>query len=90
MNYIAVFDDDFLSNLRLDDEDKLTLVLTDKNYETRTVRLKPVIRPTLIFNDGVSLYLNQGDINAMLKHEEMEKIKKVIEQMNNSIKELDL
>ena len=90
MKYIAVLDDGFLSNFRLDDEDKLTLVLTDKNYGTRAVRLKPVIRPTLVFYDGVSLYLNQGDRNAMLKHEETENIKGAIEQMNNSIKELGL
>lgn len=30
MKYIAVFDDSMLSNFRLDDKDRLTLVLTDK------------------------------------------------------------
>lgn len=41
MKYIAIFDDSMLSNFRLDDEDRLTLVLTDKNNCTRAVRLKP-------------------------------------------------
>ena len=90
MKYIAVFDDDFLSNFRLDDEDKLTLVLTDKNNGTRAVRLKPIFKPTLIFEDGISGYLSQGHIHAMVKYEEMNNIKEAVEQMNNTIKELDL
>lgn len=90
MNYIAVVDDMFLFDFERKGTDALTLVVGDRKGNNKKVRLKPVIRPTLVFDDGVSIYLNQGDINAMLKHEEMEKIKKVIEQMNNSIKELGL
>ena len=40
MKYIAVFDDEFLSNFRLDDNGE-TLVLTDKRGYTRVVKLLP-------------------------------------------------
>lgn len=81
MKYIAVFDDSFLSNFRFDDEDKLTLVLTDKNNGTRSVRLKPVIRPTITTEEGESLYLTQGHIDAMLKYEELVGIKEAIDNI---------
>ena len=83
MKYILVLDESFINQADL-------TIKEDKIKDIPNFKVKPVIRPTLIFDDGVSLYLNQGDINAMLKHEEMENIKKAIEQMNNSIKELDL
>ena len=60
---IAIFDDDFLSNFRLDDNG-LTLVLRDKTECTRAVELKPADRPTLIYK-GQVVYLTDEHIEAM-------------------------
>lgn len=81
MKYIAIFDDSMLSNFRLDDGG-LTLVMTDKNGFNRAVSLKPVIRPTLTLDDGVSLYLTQGHIDAMIEYEKKEATKSFIEEFN--------
>lgn len=90
MKYIAIFDDSMLSNFSLDDEDKLTLVLTDKRGYTRAVRLKPIIRPVLTVTEDCggsttnSIYLTEGHINAMKNYEEIRTIKEVLDkQMNN-------
>lgn len=88
MKYIAVFDDSFLSNFRLDDEDKLTLVLTDKNNGTRAVRLKPVIRPTITSENGESLYLMPEQIDVLLNYERQELAKKVIDNIMGRTEEL--
>lgn len=79
MKYIAIFDDDILSNFRLDDGG-LTLVMTDKEGFNRAVSLKPVIRPTLTLDDGVSLYLTQGHIDAMIEYEKKETVREVIDE----------
>ena len=90
MKYIAVFDDAMLSNFRLDDEDKLTLVLADKDNFTRAVRLKPIIRPVLTVTEdcgGIatnSIYLTEGHINAMKKYEEIKTIKEFLDEQMNS------
>ena len=81
MKYIAVFDDSMLSNFRLDDNDRLTLVLTDKRGFTRTVRIKPIILPVLTVTEDCggnttnSIYLTEGHINAMKDYEARETIK---------------
>lgn len=86
MKYIAIFDDTMLSNFRLDDEDRLTLVLTDKNSCTRAVRLKPIIRPVLTVTEDCggsatnSIYLTEEHIDAMKKYEEIKTIKEVLDK----------
>ena len=62
MKYIAVFDDDFLTNFRLDDNG-LTLVMNDKGGATRAVKLKPLISEILVFDNGKSVYLNRDHID---------------------------
>lgn len=90
MKYIAIFDDDMLSNFRLDDEDKLTLVLTDTTNSTRAVRLKPIIRPVLTVTEDCggsatnSIYLTEGHINAMKKYEGIKTIKEFLDEQMNS------
>ena len=81
MKYIAIFDDSLLSNFRLDDCG-LTLVLTDKAGLTRAVILKPVIKPTITLNNGESVYLTQGHIDAMIDYEKKETTKSFIEEFN--------
>ena len=89
MKYIAIFEDSMLSNFRLDDEDRLTLVLTDKNNGTRAVRLKPIIRPVLTVTEdcgGIatsSIYLTEGHINAMRRYEEINTVKEILDKRMN-------
>lgn len=93
MKYIAIFDDSMLSNFRLDDEDRLTLVLTDKDNFTRTVRLKPIIRPVLTVTEdcgGIatnSVYLTEGHINALKKYDEIKTMKEVIDELVDNVKQ---
>jgi hypothetical protein len=84
VKYIAIVDDDFLSNFRLDDEDKLTLVLTDENNGTRALRLKPVIRPTLTLEDGQSFYITEGHIQAMREYEKNATMKRIVDEINDN------
>ena len=69
MKYLAIVDDDFISNFRTDD-DGLTLVVTDKSGANRAVSLKPLIKATVVLEDGEALYLTQGHIDVMRKYEE--------------------
>ena len=91
MKYIAIFDDSMLSNFRLDDEDRLTIVLTDKNNGTRAVRLKPIIRPVLTVTEDCggsatnSIYLTEGHINAMKDYEERETMKEILKDMTDNL-----
>lgn len=69
MKYLAIVDDGFLENFRLDDNG-LTLVVQDKAGAERGVRLKPL--KTNVFvkaDDGQSAYLTQGHVDAMLDYE---------------------
>ena len=81
MKYIAVVDDDFISNFRTDDNG-LVLVLNDRRGFERGVKLKPLVKPVLTNDAGDSLYLTQGHIKAFLDYEQYERYK----QMINNIK----
>lgn len=91
MKYIAIFDDSMLSNFRLDDEDRLTLVLTDKDNFTRAVRLKPIIRPVLTVTEDCggsatsSVYLTDGHINTLKKYDEIKTMKEVLDNMMEEV-----
>lgn len=76
MKYIAVFDDDFLSNFRLDDNG-LTLVVGDKRGYNRAVRLKPLIQNVITSEHGDSVYLTQDHIDCLLKFETEQMKKKM-------------
>lgn len=86
MKYLAVFDDGFLSNFRLDDCG-LTLVLTDKCGATRAVALKPVQRPVLTVESGESIYLTQAHIDALIEYERQVTTAEVVRDINNRIQE---
>lgn len=83
MKYIAVFDDAFLSNFRLDDGG-LTLVMNDKNGFSRATQLKPLQREILTTTDGRSVYLLQKHIDCLLGMEREEMINKAIRDMRNN------
>lgn len=86
MKYIAVFDDAMLSNFRLDDADKLTLVMHDKGYAARAVRLKPLVAHILVTREGTSCYLTEGHIEALKEYEEKETVKTILDEWRNSMK----
>ena len=83
MKYLAIIDEAFLSNFRLDDGG-LTLVVKDKNNCTRAMPLKPIGKPVITLPTGDSVYITQGHIDAMLEYEKQEQIKEVIEQMQQN------
>jgi hypothetical protein len=87
MKYIAVFDDDFLSNFRLDDGG-LTLVLDDKNGFSRATQLKPLQRNVLTTTEGQSVYLLQKHIDCLIEMERKEMMENAIKDMENSIHRL--
>ena len=87
MKYIAIVDDNFLSNFRRDDNG-LTLVLTDKNGVTRAVPLKPVNTYTIVLPDGQSAYITQGHIDALVEYEKQVTIKEALERFNKTFDEI--
>ena len=87
MKFIISVDDNFISNFRRDDEDRLTLVVTDKNGLTRAVRLKPLQKPVLTFPNGESIYLNQEHIDALLEYEKRVSIAEAVRRINEGIQE---
>ena len=83
MKYLAIFDDEFLSNFRRDDED--TLVLDDRAGATRAVKLKPLRHPTITREDGETLYLTQGHIDCLLRYEAEERFKRLKEDYRRAV-----
>lgn len=84
MKYIAVFDDEFLSNFRLDDNG-LTLVMKDKRRYDRAVRLKPLIRNVLTLEHGESIYLTEDHIDCLLKFEKEQTEKEIFDNFIESL-----
>lgn len=84
MKYIAVFDDEFLSNFRLYDN-RLTLVMGDKQGYNRAVRLKPLMRNVLTTEHGESIYLTQDHIDCLLKFDREQMIKKMCDNFIGSL-----
>lgn len=84
MKYMAIFDDELLSHFRRDDNG-LTLVLNDEKGFTRAVRLKPIVKPTVVREDGESVYITQGHIDSMLDYEQRERLSRITEDMERDI-----
>lgn len=85
MKYIAIFDEELLSYFRCDDNG-LTLVLNDEKGFTRAVRLKPIVKPTVVREDGESVYITQGHIDSMLDYEQRERFSRIAEDYFREIK----
>lgn len=86
MRYIAILDDNFISNFRRDDADGLTLVMKDQSNCTRATRLKPVQRFLLVFPDGQSVYLTQEHIDALMKFENDRITREVLDEFMTGFK----
>lgn len=66
MKYIAIVDDTFLSNFRVDTGmDGIVLVCQDKRGMERSVVLKPLNMPAFITRDGISMYLTEEQLNEI-------------------------
>lgn len=87
MKYIAIFDDDFLSNFRLDDNG-LTLVLTDKDNCTRATRLTPLQRPVLTVENGKNIFITPDHIQALIEFERKKMFDEIIKDINKNFDEL--
>ena len=80
MKYIAIVDDDALVDIR---ELKI-VVVTPKGCQD--VNIKPVIRPTLTLEDGQSVYLTEGHIQAMREYEENATMKRIVDEINENFR----
>ena len=76
MKYIAIIDDELLSNFEIDvgypPHSDMIMVAKDKNMYSRGIRLKPLAKNLLVTTNGDSVYLNEEHIEVM---KEMEKRK---------------
>ena len=81
MKYIAIVDDNALIDIR----ELRMVVVTPKGCQD--VSLKPVIRPTLTLEDGQSIYLHQGHIDAMREYEEIAVVKRTVDEMSGKLGE---
>ena len=83
MKYIAVFDDNFISHFRTDDNGLILVVKDERGFE-RGVKLKPLNKPVLTNDAGDSLYLTQGHIQAFLDYEQYERYKAMINNIKST------
>ena len=83
MKYIAVFDDDFISHFRTDDNGLVLVVKDERGFE-RGVKLKPLIKPVAINDAGDSCYLTQGHIKAFLDYEQYERYKYMLNHIKST------
>lgn len=81
MKYIAIVDDEFISNFRVETECFSTntiLVVTDKAGATRGIKLEPLCRPMIATEDGQSAYLRQSHIDCLIEMERKEMYDKLL------------
>ena len=84
MKYIAIVDDEFLSNFRVDIKSNaqscsdIVLVVTDKVGSTRGIELKPLQRVMVVTDEGNSAYLRQSHIDCLIEMERKEMFDKAV------------
>lgn len=83
MKYLAILDGDLISNLELGAG--LSIRVTDKHEKVHQIALKPLIKPTIVNDEGIALYLTQGHIDAMRKYEEEQIAKEHIRHINETL-----
>lgn len=79
MKYLAILDDDVVSNLELGAG--LSIRVMGKHKKVHQIALKPLIQPTLVSDEGKSMYLTQGHINAMRAYEQKQMMNEIFESM---------
>ena len=91
MKYLAIVDDEFLSNFRVDIKSNaqscsdIVLVVTDKVDSTRGIELKPLQRAMVVTEEGNSAYLNQEHIDCLLEMEKKQMFDKAVHDMIKSL-----
>lgn len=89
MKYMAVIDDNFLSNFRVDMSrigiKPLVLVVKDERGFERGLELKPIGREMIVTPDGESMYLTQKHIDAMIEMERQEMFNDAVEKMMENL-----
>ena len=85
MKYIAIVDDDFLSNFRMDDFG-LTWVVGDSQGCDRAITLKPLVQETLVTTEGRSALLPKKYIDRLIEMEKEDTIQKAIDNFMNSMR----
>ena len=89
MKYIAIVDDEFISNFRVDvgypPHSDMILVVNDANMCTRGIRLKPLQREMLVTTEGNSAYLSQSHIDCLIEMERKEMFDKAVQDMIKSL-----
>ena len=85
MKYIAIVDDDFLSNFRLDDFG-LTWVVGDSQGCNRAITLKPLVQETLVTTEGRSALLPKKYIDRLIEIEKEDTFQKAIDNFMNSMR----
>lgn len=89
MKYVAIIDDAFLENFRLDDNGQ-TLVVNDRSYSERALSLISLRKPLFIKeNDGKYAYITRGHIDAMREYEKQEMLRRQRETVIDSLKLLN-
>ena len=85
MKYMAVIDDSFLSNFRVDMSrigiKPLVLVVKDERGFERGIELKPIGKEMVVTPDGESVYLTQKHIDAMIEMERKQMYEDAIKRM---------
>lgn len=90
MKYIAIVDDEFLSNFRVDVRSNgqfsdIVLVVTDKAGHIRGIELKPLQRVMVVTDEGNSAYLRQEHIDCLIEMERKEMFDKAVRNMIESL-----
>lgn len=81
MKYIAIVDDEFLSNFRIDINPQtldMILAVKDERMFERGIRLKPLVKELLVTTNGDSAYLRKEYIETLKKIEKQEMIDEII------------
>lgn len=91
MKWIAILDDEFLSNFRVDvgeipHSSNVVLVVKDERGFERGVRIQPVGRVMIVGRNGDSAYLNQSHIDCLLEMEKKQMFDKAVRDMMNSFR----
>lgn len=85
MKYIAIVDDEFLTNFRVDvgypPHSDMILVVNDERGFARGIQLKPIAREMVVARDGNSLYLNQDHIDCLLEMERKQMFDKAVKDI---------
>lgn len=100
MKYLMILDDVDMCDFEHDAQftydketghlDGIKIKIRDKNLKNHAVFVKPLRGPAIVvFPDGKSAYITQGDIDAMIDYERNKIMEDVFKKFNKSIEDLN-